>query len=145
MKKKLIIISIVVFIIICITALFLIFNKDTNKLKRYLKKDGYTCNSTTCTKIDKDVQYIISYKKGNYHYEDSDITIDINIDKAIVTQTKGVGEICNFTRNVKKLTTFTEEDTTNNCLIYLEKVNETVKDYQTLLVKSDTDIINLSK
>lgn len=146
MKKKIIIIASIVLIIILAIVIFLIYNKDSNKLKRYLKEEGYKCNSSICSKMDKEIQYQINYKEGLYRYEDSEIIIDISNDRTTVDSAKGGTKVCSFVNNdVKRLTTFTEDDTSNNCLIYLEKVNREVDSFKTIIVKADVDIANLSK
>lgn len=146
MNKKIIIALSIIGVIIITIVFLLIYNNDTNKLKRYLKNKDYKCNSTICTKVDNNIQYQINYKKGIYRYDDQEIIIDINQDRTTVDVAKGATQVCTFAKNpVKDLTTFTENDTTSNCLIYLEKVNREVENFQTILVKSKADLAKLSK
>jgi hypothetical protein len=147
MKKAITIIITAIIIIAVIVIFILAYNDDSNKLKRYLKKQGYTCNSSICSKTEKDIFYQVDYKEGIYSYESQKEIISIYKDKTIVDLSKqSSSTICEFQKDgVKDLTTFTEEDTSNNCLIYLEKVNRLVDDFKKILVKSGTDITKLSK
>ena len=145
-KKKLIILVVVLAIIFIGVIFFIIYNKDSNKLKRYLKEEGYNCNSSICTKVDQNIQYQVNYKIGTYRYEDSEIVIDINNERTTVDVAKGATKVCTFNKSgVKNLTSFTEDDTSTNCLIYLEKVNREVESFKKILVKSGADIAKLSK
>ena len=146
MKKTLTIIMITLITIAIIVVFILAYNDDSNQLKRYLKKQGYTCNSSICSKTEKDIFYQVNYKEGIYFYESQKEIITIYKDRTNVEISKQSSTICEFKKDdVKDLTTFTEEDTSNNCLTYLEKVNRLVKDFKQILVKSGADITKLSK
>ena len=148
MKNKKVLIGLLIVLVVLIIAIVLvIYNNDANKLKRFLKKDGYMCNSSICTKNEKDIIYQVNYKKGSFTYETQKIVINITKDMATLDPSKdSSSNICEFKKdNVNDLTKFTEEDTSNNCLIYLEKVNEQVNTFQIILVKSGANITKLSK
>ena len=41
---------------------FLIYKSDANLLKRYLISEGYTCNNTTCNKVEQEYSFSYNYK-----------------------------------------------------------------------------------
>ena len=147
MKKRIIFCSIIIIIIVAISIFLFIYNKDSNKLKRYLKKEGYKCNTSICSKTENDIVYQINYKMGTYYYEDQEISITIEKNSTIVDTSKGSSpKICEYKKDgVNDLTTFTEDDTSNNCTKFLEKVNKRVEDFQRIIVKAGVNISKLSK
>ena len=147
MRKKItkIIILILLILVVCLTIYFLIFNTNSNKLKRYLKGEGYTCNKTICTKEIKSTRYQINYKKGYYHYEDDDIILDIRKDKTQLEETSSSLKCTFYKESDKSLTAFTQADTSSTCLIFLEKVNREVKSFQDILKEAKVNFDKLSK
>ena len=147
MKKKItkVFLITVLVIAVCLTVFLLIFNTSSNKLKRYLKSEGYTCNKTLCTKKIKTTQYQINYKKCYYHYEDDDLTIDISKEKTLVQPVNKITACTFHKKDDNKLTTFTDADSSSNCLIYLEKVNIEVNNFKDILKEAKVDFNKLSK
>ena len=144
MKKKYLIIALIL-IIVLVGIFFLIFNKDSNKLKRYLKKEGYNCNSSICTKEIDGGTNQINYKKGVYTINSQEYTLEIVNSRATIT-VKNSNEPCVFAKSdVKNLTAFTEDDTSSKCLIFLETTNKEVGKFQSIIVRSKADLAKLSK
>ncbi len=144
MKKKYLII-VLILIIVLGGIFFLIFNKDSNKLKRYLKKEGYKCNSSICTKEIPGGTNQINYKKGVYTINSQEYTLEIVNSRATIN-VKNSNEPCVFAKqDVKNLTTFTEDDTTPKCLVYLEITNKEVGQFQGVIVRSKANLEKLSK
>jgi len=146
MKNKLWIVILIILIIIGISIFFIIFNKDSNKLKRYLKHQGYTCNDTICFNEKEGSRYQINYHNGNYKVS-GDLELEINPLYNTATffgnSVTSMPYQCHYThKGAVLLTTFTEDDTASHCAEFLGIVNREVENYQLIVVKSKT---NLSK
>lgn len=142
-KKIMIIIGIVVVVAVLLSIFLIIFNKDSNKLKRYLKKEGYTCNEKLCYIDDDGVVNQINYHTGLYTLSG---TTYLQIDPVKKSATyyganvTGVQFQCNFTnKDAKELTKFTEDNTSSDCAEHLRFVNREVEKYQVIIVKSKTN------
>lgn len=147
-KKKILLIGVVVLVVIAAIALFLaIYNKDSNKLKRYLKHNGYTCNEKVCNFNDDGVVYTIDYHNGLYTVTGiTYLQIDPVKNNATYYGSNVTEETqqCFFSNtDASVFTKFTESDTSSNCTNFLGFVNREVGKYQTIIVKSKVDISKL--
>jgi hypothetical protein len=147
MKKKVLISILIILVIIVITIFLIIFNKDSNKLKRYLKHNGYTCNETICFYENEGNKYQINYHNGDYKVSGN---LELEIHPLYNTATffgnsvTSVPYQCHYKHEgATELTVFTEDDTASYCTEFLGIVNGEVENYQTIAVKSKTDLSKL--
>lgn len=145
-KKSIrLILSFVLAALLLVAILFYIFiyNSDSNKLKRYLINNNYTCNSSICSKDINGVTYNINYKNG-----------DLNIDSPIYSfnlsntnhklELKKEKEHCLYEKN--NFSKYDEVDETftysSRCKAYIEDVNEIISNYNIILGESKVDVNN---
>lgn len=140
-----IIIPIILAIILIITiAIFTYnYNKPSNKLKRTLLNNDYTCTKTICTKEDKNYLYKINYIKGEFYAENDSYKIYLNNNNPTIEEKK-TDRVCTYTKdNSQKLdivdSTYTYDST---CQKYIENVNNVINSFQALLNEAKVDVNN---
>lgn len=131
--KKLLIPVIIIAILVLIVFISSLLN-PSNKAKRYLEKNGYTCNKQTCTKDYNNNIYTFNYETLTY-YVDTDVYY-VNIGETTPSLTLKDDEyVCSFTKDNYK--TFTLVDNTfiynKNCEKYIENVNSHIKEYKEII------------
>ncbi len=145
MKKK-ILIAIVVLILISLfgTLFFFIYNKDSNKLRRYLMENNYNCNSTICSKAVKDTQYYMNFKTGYYKIENNTV---ITFEKEHLTLTNINNTVnCVYEASkddVNKTVITPRDEESYECRDNLDIISQEYENYQDIFVKAKVNISKL--
>ena len=107
---------------------FLIYRSDANMLKRYLIKEGYTCNNKTCNKKIKDMSYSIDYKDNTLRATNKLYQIDLSKNHPVL-EVKSNDLICEYEKDNYNGTDRIDESFTYNnvCKQYIEDVNTVIK------------------
>ncbi len=149
-KKNYVIIIVPIILIIILTisiALFVfIITNPSNRLKKYLIKQDYNCNSETCTKKISDDNYTIDYKKG-YLYIDNDIYHLTISNTSPLLEVKETEYICTYSN--ANYETFTKVDNTfmynRQCETYINDINKKIDFYHNIFIDSGIDVNKLEK
>lgn len=148
-KNILLIILLVITIVLLITILayfFLVYNTPTNKIKRYLTKQEYSCTKNVCIKKTSTDKITISLKDGHleasnnlYEFYLSETTKSLNIKK---TQ-----KVCYYAK--ENSTAFSTVDDTYTydlqCEQYIKNVNEYIDTYKKIFTTTKVNVNDLKK
>lgn len=143
-KKKYLIIGIVSVLLITILIFTLImYNTNTSKIKRYLTKEGYECNSVECTKMVKEYQMVINVDNLYLTATNDSYIIKVN-NKEILLQNRSDKSTCTYTKETYKINQLIDEDFeyTVYCQEYVSEINEVLEEYKGILSASK---VKLSK
>ena len=140
-----IITSILALLVVLLIAYFcLIYNKPSNKLKRYLQKQEYTCYKKKCIKETKQDRIEINFKNGNYMVSNNDFTLSIT--NSIQLENKDAYPCTYPKKTENKLSLIDSERTEDRtCRTYIDSVNDYIFDYQNMLNGAKVDVNDLSK
>lgn len=144
---KRIILCLVGVVIICGLVVFLIiFNNPSNKLKRYLIKEDYTCNKSICRKDIDNVTYNISYKKASFQVITGDYILNIT-KRTPYLVTLANAPVCRYEKeNYKALSLIDSTYSySSNCSKYIKDINKYINEYQSILDNSKVTVDELSK
>lgn len=131
-------------VVILIAYFCLIYNKPSNKLKRYLQKQEYTCYKKKCVKETKKDRIEINFKNGNYIVSNENFTLIIS--NSIELENKSAYPCTYPKKTNNKLSLIdTEKTTDRTCREYIESVNDYIFDYQNMLNAAKVDVNDLSK
>lgn len=146
-KKKLtkknyiiIIVPIVLVIILIIAIAFYVFSysNSSNKLKRYLIDNQYTCNKQICTKEEDNNIYTIYYNDMNYVVENNEYSLTINDSSFPTLELKNSDYICTYTK--PSYESFTHIDTSfihdRKCTEYISDINKNIDLFKNILENS---------
>lgn len=146
-KKKKIIFFLIILLILLIVGLiifFKIYNEPSNKLKRTLEKDNYSCNKTICTKEKDNTTYNIAYKKDSFQVITNEYILNIT-KKGPYLVVQNNSYICEYkTSDKNNLTKLDEESTSNpKCSKYINEINNYIIKYQNILDDAKITISDL--
>ncbi len=145
-KIIIIILTIIAVIAIVLFVLYIIFiyNKPSNKLKRYLSTNEYTCYKKKCVKETKTDKYEIYFTNGNYYVKNKEYTL--YIDSTIHIDTKDAYTCTYTTIDDKKLNNINSDLVTDaTCRKHIDSVNNYIDVYNDVLNKAKVDVNDLSK
>jgi hypothetical protein len=120
------------------------FSNESNRLKRYLHKNGYTCNSTNCIKNDNDKEYLVNYKNGELTINTRDYNMVINSNSVNLHENNS-NQNCTYKREDSKSNV---KNSTNNdtiCEKKVEDINNEITKYKELLFKADVSLNKIEK
>lgn len=142
--KIILIISSILILSVLVLFYIFIYQSDTNKLKRYLKEEGYTCNSKICTKEINDLTYNIDVKDASLNVDSPNYSFILNNAKHSL-ETKKENNICTYEKMpFSKYEQITDEFTySRQCKVYIDVVNEIIKNYNIILEESKVDVNKL--
>lgn len=145
MKKKILILLLIVILIVLFGGLFfLIYNKDSNKLKRYLIANGYNCNSTICSKSERDTQYYMNYNTGYYKIENNIIIVFEKERLTLTNINNTVNCIYSVSKDdVNKDIIIPEDEESYECRNNLDIISQEYANYQNIFVKAKVKVSNL--
>ena len=129
---KIVLIIIGIVIAIAFIIFLVIYNNDSNKLKRYLVKQGYDCKKDVCLQITKDGIKTINYHNGNYKYETNDYTFSIN--KSLYSYEEKKVLKCTYPNDDKEIVD--NNSNPQQCNKNIEKMNNEIKYYNKLMDES---------
>ena len=133
-------ILVIIFIIICLIN----FTNESNRFKSYLKRNGYICNSTNCTKTEDNKEYSINYKNGELTVNTRDYNMVIG-SKIVNLHENNNEQNCTYKRDDSKASV---NDSTNNdaiCVKRVADVNNEITKYKELLFKADIKLSKIEK
>ena len=131
-KKNMVLICILILLVLCflsgISYYFLIYNKESNVLKRYLLTNDYTCNEKSCTKNISNNLYSINYYTGKLTVSNQDFIFKLSPNNLPTLEVKENDYICLFEKENYKPTDFIDENFVYNnyCKKYIDDINEII-------------------
>ena len=107
---------------------FLIYRSDSNILKRYLSKHGYTCNNRTCNKKEGSISYSFDYKKQELTATDKLYKIEVSNNNPYL-EVRKTKQQCEYEKDEYNGKDKVDESfkTNNECIKYIEDVNNIIK------------------
>lgn len=139
--KLILIISSIILLTLLILFYIFIYQCDSNKLKRYLKEEGFTCNSKICTKEINELTYNINIKDASLNVDSPNYSFILTNTKHSL-EIKKENNICTYEKMpFSKYEQITEEFTySRQCKVYIDVVNEIIKNYNIILEESKIDV-----
>lgn len=139
-KKLILPLIILVTIIILIVFISSLVN-PSNKAKKYLEKNGYTCNKQTCTKDTNNNIYTFNYETLTYYVDTTNYYVNIGKETPILTL-KDDEYLCDFTKNDYKIFTLVDDTFiyNKNCEKYVENVNNHIKEYKKIITEAKISV-----
>lgn len=109
-----------------------VYNNDINKMKRYLEKDGYICNESTCTKDFGSDIYTIDYVDNIFIVDNSNIQIRVGEETPVV-DVKNKEMICTYVKDEYNWN-FVDESFRydKQCESYISEINSYLSYYMDL-------------
>lgn len=144
---KLILIAIIILVLTLLVLFYIfIYQNDTNKLKRYLKEDGFICNNKVCSKDINELTYNIDVKDGSLNVDSPNYSFVLSNAKHTL-EIKKDNLICTYEKMpFSKYEEVNEEYTyTRQCKVYIKVLNEMINNYNKILDKSKVDVNKLEK
>lgn len=135
-----------ILLVIAIALFVFIFSNPSNRLKKYLIKENYICNSETCSKKINDDNYIINYKNGYFYVENDTYRLTLS-NTTPSLEVKNSEYICTYTNS--NYLVFTHIDSTfmynKQCEKYINDINKNIDFYQRIFTDSEVDVNKLEK
>lgn len=139
--KKLILPLIVIIVVLVLIIFISSLLNPSNKAKKYLEKEGYTCNKQTCTKDSNNNIYTFNYKTLTYYVDTDKYYVNIGPTSPSLTL-KDDEYVCSYTKDEYKI--FTLVDNTfiynQNCAKYVENVNSHIKEYKEIIESAKINV-----
>lgn len=141
-KNNKIIIAVVIIVVVLSLVIFIAsLLNPSNKAKKYLESNGYTCNKQTCTKDENNNIYTFNYEKLTY-YVDTDF-YSVNISESLPSLTlKDDDYVCDYTKDDYKKFTLVDDTFIYNqiCEKYVENVNSHIREYEKIITESKINV-----
>ena len=131
---------------IAIAYYFLIYNKPSNKLKRYLESNSYTCNKKVCTKEENNNRYKINYETGDFALSDNNYVVSLN-KQHIILELKKENYSCSFEKEGYQRNELVDDkfDYNYTCSLYINDVNRIIEEYRKIIVNSGLNVNEFEK
>jgi len=145
-KKIIIALTVLAVIAIVLFTLYIIFiyNKPSNKLKRYLSDNDYVCYKKKCVKETKNEKYEIYFKTGKYFVKNKEYTLVV--DNSIIIDTKDAYSCTYPTINNEGLNNINPDLVNDSiCRKHIDSVNNYIDNYKNVLNNAKVDVNELSK
>ena len=149
MKKKnktIILLSFSVLLLVGLISFIIIRNTPKEKLKRTLKKEGYTCIQEICNKKIDDATYFINYKKATIKVEAPTYSYSFRIDSHYI-KGKTEKKECIFSKeNMNQITPIDETFSYDaKCRVYTNDVNNILSYFTGLMDESNVNVKDFEK
>lgn len=150
-KKNYIIIiaPIVLSIILILTIAYYVFvySSSSNKLKRTLLENEYSCNKQVCTKEQNNTHYSIDYKNIIFSVDTNNYHMTVNTNTTPSLEIKSKEYVCTFTKI--DYSSLQHIDNTflydRQCENYIEEINKRTDEFKSLLDESKIDVNKIDK
>lgn len=139
--KKIILPTIIIVAILILVLFISSLLNPSNKAKKYLESNGYTCNKQTCTKDENNKIYTFNYEDLTY-YVDTDFYY-VNIGNTPPSLTLKDDEyVCSYTKDEYKPFTLVDNTFIYNqiCEKYVENVNSHIKEYEKIITEAKINV-----
>ena len=146
-KGKIIVIALTIFGIIFVALFILyiifIYNSNSNKLKRYLSNNDYTCYKKKCVKETKEERIEINFKNFTFFVKNKEYTL--TLDNSIFIETKDAYS-CTYPKEKDSRISLINNDLTidKTCRKHIDSVNNYINNYQKMLNDAKIDVNDLS-
>ncbi len=145
-KLVLAILIVIGILIITLFILYMIFiyNSPSNKLKRYLTTQEYTCYKKKCVKKTKDERIEINFKTFNYSVINQEYTLTIS--NMVTLDTKDAYSCTYPKQSEDRISLISDEMTTDKeCRKHIDSVNNYISNYQKVLREAKVSVKEISK
>ena len=114
-----------------------IYNMNSSRLIRNLKENNYICNKIECSKIEDNNLTIINIEDITLN-KSTDLYIIKIKNNEIVYENRMTKELCSYTKDNFDKTKLIDMGYryTSYCQEYIPKINEVIKEYNTILESS---------
>ena len=133
----------VIFIILFILYIIFIYNSNSNKLKRYLSTNDYTCYKKKCVKETKEERIEIIFKDFTFFVKNKEYSL--SLDNSIFLETKDAYS-CTYPKEKNSRVSLINNDLTidKTCRKHIDSVNNYINNYQKMLNDAKIDVNELS-
>lgn len=126
------------------TVWLIIFANESMRLKSYLKRSGYSCNSTNCIKTEDNKEYSINYKTGELNINTQEYSMVIGT-KIVNLHENTNGQNCTYKREDSKANVNNSTNNDANCDKRVAEINKEITKYKELLFKADISLEKIEK
>jgi hypothetical protein len=122
----------------------IIFTSPSNRLKSYLKTNGYSCNSTNCIKSENNKEYSVNYKNGELNINTQEYSMVIGTTVVNLHENNN-GQNCTYKREDSKANVNSSTNNDGKCDKRVAEINDEITKYRELLFKADVNIDKIGK